>query len=230
MVSPDSFRTARWIRTLNLVLQAILFLTLFGGLNYLARNHSWRFDLTHQHRYSLSAETKAYLGNLPQPTRIVVTLTSDTENPANAQAFRDLSGLLREYTYASEGNPTGRITVEYLDVYKNRRKAEEYAIESPDVVVVISGANRKALTMDDFYRVRDRQREAFQGEQTLTAALLEVSNQVRKKIYFLTGHGVSADRVETVSFGKEMPIDGGNTEEAFAKNRNGHTAITSGAN
>ena len=47
---------------------------------------------------------------------------------------------------------------------------------------------------------------------------------------FLTGHGVSADRVETVSFGKEMPIDGGNTEEAFAKNRNGHTAITSGAN
>ena len=47
---------------------------------------------------------------------------------------------------------------------------------------------------------------------------------------FLTGHGVSADRIETISFGKEMPIDAGNTEEAFAKNRNGHTAITSGAN
>ncbi|MEI9889578.1 MAG: peptidoglycan-associated lipoprotein Pal [Caulobacteraceae bacterium] len=47
---------------------------------------------------------------------------------------------------------------------------------------------------------------------------------------FLTGHGVGADRIETVSFGKEMPIDAGNTEEAFAKNRNGHTAITSGAN
>ncbi len=47
---------------------------------------------------------------------------------------------------------------------------------------------------------------------------------------FLTGHGVAADRIETISFGKEMPIDAGNTEEAFAKNRNGHTAITSGAN
>jgi hypothetical protein len=32
----DSFRAARWIRTLNLVLQAVLFLTLIGGLNYLA--------------------------------------------------------------------------------------------------------------------------------------------------------------------------------------------------
>ena len=46
---------------------------------------------------------------------------------------------------------------------------------------------------------------------------------------FLTSHGVAADRIETISYGKEMPIDPGTTEEAFAKNRNGHTAITSGA-
>ena len=189
MFSLDSFRTARWIRTLNLVLQAVLFLTLFGGLNYLARNHSWRFDLTHQHRYSLSAETGAYISNLPQPTRVVVTITPDPENPGNAQAYRDVSGLLREYTYASESNANGHITVEYLDVYKNRRKAEEYGIESPDVIVVMSGDKRRALSVDDLYRVKDKQREAFQGEQALTAALLEVSSQGRKKIYFLTGHG-----------------------------------------
>ncbi len=46
---------------------------------------------------------------------------------------------------------------------------------------------------------------------------------------FLVSHGVSASRIETVSFGKEKPIDAGTTEEAYAKNRNGHTAITSGA-
>jgi peptidoglycan-associated lipoprotein len=46
---------------------------------------------------------------------------------------------------------------------------------------------------------------------------------------FLTSHGVAADRIETISYGKEMPIDAGNNEEAFAKNRNGHTAIVSGA-
>jgi peptidoglycan-associated lipoprotein len=46
---------------------------------------------------------------------------------------------------------------------------------------------------------------------------------------FLVSHGVTPDRIETISYGKEMPIDPGNTEEAFAKNRNGHTAITSGA-
>jgi peptidoglycan-associated lipoprotein len=47
---------------------------------------------------------------------------------------------------------------------------------------------------------------------------------------FLVAHGVSASRIETISFGKEKPIDGGMTEEAYAKNRNGHTVITSGAN
>jgi peptidoglycan-associated lipoprotein len=46
---------------------------------------------------------------------------------------------------------------------------------------------------------------------------------------FLVGHGVTADRIDTISYGKEMPIDAGNTEEAYAKNRNGHTAIVSGA-
>lgn len=46
---------------------------------------------------------------------------------------------------------------------------------------------------------------------------------------FLTGHGIAAARIETVSYGKEKPIDGGATEEAYAKNRNGHTALTAGA-
>ena len=46
---------------------------------------------------------------------------------------------------------------------------------------------------------------------------------------FLVAHGVAATRIETVSFGKEKPIDAGTTEEAYAKNRNGHTAITAGA-
>lgn len=46
---------------------------------------------------------------------------------------------------------------------------------------------------------------------------------------FLIAQGVSASRIETISFGKEKPIDAGSTEEAWAKNRNGHTAITDGA-
>ena len=46
---------------------------------------------------------------------------------------------------------------------------------------------------------------------------------------YLIRKGVSAGRIETVSYGKERPIDGGDNESAWAKNRNGHTAITGGA-
>jgi len=46
---------------------------------------------------------------------------------------------------------------------------------------------------------------------------------------YLVGRGVSASRIATVSYGKEQPIDPGTTEEAYQRNRNGHTAITSGA-
>ena len=46
---------------------------------------------------------------------------------------------------------------------------------------------------------------------------------------FLMDHGVNAGRISTISYGKEQPIDPGHDEQAWAKNRNAHTAIVSGA-
>jgi len=46
---------------------------------------------------------------------------------------------------------------------------------------------------------------------------------------FLVAHGVAAGRIATISYGKEQPIDPGQGEDAWAKNRNAHTAITEGA-
>jgi peptidoglycan-associated lipoprotein len=46
---------------------------------------------------------------------------------------------------------------------------------------------------------------------------------------FLVGHGVAAGRIATISYGKEQPVDGGHDEDAWAKDRNGHTAITEGS-
>ena len=46
---------------------------------------------------------------------------------------------------------------------------------------------------------------------------------------YLVGRGVEAGRIETVSYGKERPIDTGTGDDAYAHNRNGHTSLTSGA-
>ena len=46
---------------------------------------------------------------------------------------------------------------------------------------------------------------------------------------YLVGRGVNAGRIDTISYGKERPIAAGSNEDAWARNRNGHTAIVSGA-
>ncbi|MEO0983771.1 MAG: peptidoglycan-associated lipoprotein Pal [Pseudomonadota bacterium] len=47
---------------------------------------------------------------------------------------------------------------------------------------------------------------------------------------YLVSLGVAASRIETISYGKERPLDPGQNEAAWAVNRNGHTQIVSGAN
>jgi peptidoglycan-associated lipoprotein len=46
---------------------------------------------------------------------------------------------------------------------------------------------------------------------------------------YLVQRGVSPARIDTISYGKERPIAAGSNEEAWARNRNAHTAIVSGA-
>ena len=52
------------------------------------------------------------------------------------------------------------------------------------------------------------------------------ANSVRD---YLISRGIAAGRIETISYGKERPIDAGSSEESWARNRNARTAITEGA-
>ena len=50
------------------------------------------------------------------------------------------------------------------------------------------------------------------------------ANSVKK---YLISLGISADRITTISYGEEKPLDPGHTEEAWAKNRRAHFVILS---
>jgi peptidoglycan-associated lipoprotein len=52
------------------------------------------------------------------------------------------------------------------------------------------------------------------------------ANAVRE---YLVAHGVSASRIDTISYGKERPIDPRDSDEALARNRNGHSVVIEGA-
>ncbi len=42
---------------------------------------------------------------------------------------------------------------------------------------------------------------------------------------YLVAHGIDRRRIETISYGKSRPIDGGSTPEAWAQNRNAITSV-----
>ncbi len=185
MSFPNSFRAARWLRTTNLVLQALLFVSFFAGLNYLALQLDvGRIDLTRLRKHSLSAETVSYLKQLTQPVRVVVTVTKKSDEAV----FTDIRELLREYAYTTETNRTGRITVEYIDVYLRPADAAQLGLEQ-DTVLFESGDRRRIVPPVDLYKLKDGKPEAFLGEQAFTAAILDVSSSKQNIVYFLTGHG-----------------------------------------
>jgi len=185
----ESFRAARWLRTINLLLQALLIFTLFGGLNHLARRYAWRYDLIANRRYALSPETSSYLRQLTQPVRIIVTFDENSEDQDLALAAHDVHNLLGEYAYAADANDTGKVSVEYINFYQRDREADQLGLEQPGDSVVICGEKHRVLHLNDLYQIKDNHRSAFLGEQAFTAAILDVSSAERKTIYFLWGHG-----------------------------------------
>lgn len=42
---------------------------------------------------------------------------------------------------------------------------------------------------------------------------------------YLVSQGVKAGRIQTISYGKERPLDGGHTEDAYSKNRRAHFVL-----
>ena len=197
----QSFRSARWLRSINLLLQALLFITLFIGLNQLARHNSWRFDLTQLRRHSLSAETRAYLKKLGdgQPVEIRLTNTFPKNAPADApanldqanldQINADIAALIREYAYALEPSPAVTLRVENIDVFLRPGDAKRLDLKPNTIVFKVGDGLPRTIKLEELYQTKNNQRTAFTGEQAFTAAILGVTNPEKTKIYFLTGHG-----------------------------------------
>ena len=197
---PDSFQANRRLRTTNLVLQVLLFLALFAGLNYLALRHPKRFDLTRNRFFSLSAETKSYLDQLKDPVHIVVAFEANSDDEDVAQTRRDILSLLREYGYAGRVGATERITTEELDVFQQRGRADSLGISDKNVVVFVCGERRRIVSRDELFLKEEDGKPAFIGERAFTAAILDVTSSNRPKLYFVVGHdemdpgSVSAER------------------------------------
>ncbi len=90
------------------------------------------------------------------------------------------------------------------------RKQAEWLKRYPSTIVVIGGNADERGTREYNLALGARRADAVKA--------------------FLVSQGVSPSRITTVSYGKERPIDPRSNEEAWARNRNAHTAVLTGGN
>ncbi len=130
----------------------------------LAARTGWRADLSPERSFVLSDHARQILAALDRPVEVIGFLRAD--DPRN----RDLEDLLARVRAASP-----QVTTRLVDVNRNPALAHAYGVDTFGSVVVASGGRRR-----DF---------ANPTEQTLVAAIIQVTKPVRRRVYFSSGHG-----------------------------------------
>lgn len=213
----NEFRYARRFRLANRTVQIVLGLCLIASLNFLAAKYFGRIDLTQSGTYTLAPESKAYIRELEEPVEIIVTIPKDPDIPELVQIHQHLEKLFREYEATGMIDGEAHILVEYVDIYRQRKRAQEiatkYSLTQENIILVAKGDRKREIRQGDLYEVEGDQIIGFRGEKTITSAIIDVSSKDEDKIYFLVGHGEM--RLDDVD-----PLRGLSQLEAFLRERN----------
>ena len=176
--------------------QTIIVVVIVLLINYLGFNRYRRWDLSGYNKYALSELTKKLLKSLKKEVKIYVFF-SPTSQSAGSELYYDLQNLLKEYEFAGKR----KVQIETIDPYRNLTRTRElqvkYNFGADENLVILDYQNRKKIL-----RVADMaeydppgmfsetpQVRAFRGEQIITSALVELTEEKETRIGFITGHG-----------------------------------------
>lgn len=197
----DDFGSVRPIRRLNRLTQALLAIALAVVVNFLASLPEFRLrhDITSDRRHSLapeSAETVRAAGRR-SPVGVgrnqgwvkAVLVTNDTSEPAQVVRSRLLK-LLDSYVVESGRSGPAWFAVELAGGGRNAPLLSELAARhgAPDasIALILScGSRAKYIS----YRELVTTEGGFRGEEAVTAALIEVTEDKAAICYVTMGHG-----------------------------------------
>jgi gliding motility-associatede transport system auxiliary component len=157
-------RRSIWMNYAVLFYTVIAFAAVLFVANAIIATFNIRWDLTPQKKFSLSDFDKRVLGGLTHDVKVMAFVR--TEDPA----YLELADLLFQ---AAAFTP--RLTYQVIDVNKAPGMAREYGVSSYGEVIVTSQGRRR-----DFDNARSDE---------LIPAVLQISAQANKHIYFTIGHG-----------------------------------------
>ncbi len=158
------FRTRSSRYGANMAVMIVLFTSIVVIIQALSARHGLRFDLTRNKRFSLAEQTINVTGTLQRDLELYgFYKQSDPDRERAKDLFAELSHV------------SSRIRFEFIDPDRDPAKTEAMGVTSYGTIVVRYGEKRQELT--DL------------SEEALTNALLKVTRDAPKTIYFVVGHG-----------------------------------------
>lgn len=146
----------------NALLQTVIVIGIVALLAFITTRRHYRSDLTENKLYSLSDQTGKLLSGLEKEVSLLAFYKS-----AEQAAARD---LLDEYSYRSD-----KLEYRFVDPDEDPQLTKSYSIRQYNTVVVEAGARREMI--------------GEMSEANLTNAIIKVTREQQKMVYFLTGHG-----------------------------------------
>ena len=132
-------------------------------LSFLNSRHNRRIDLTENQLYSLSNQSRKVVESLEGEIQVVGFFQDEVQS-------RVFEELMQQYRYVS-----ARVDYEVVDPQQEPSRAARFNVERFGQVAVAGGV--KTEIVDDF------------NEARITNAIIKVTREGQKIVYFLTGHG-----------------------------------------
>ena len=160
----------------NLLLVIVLVLAIVVLLNYFLSRHNYRLDFTEAKLHSLSDQSIQVLKNLKKDVQIKGFFREGNYSRSK------LEDLLKNFGYYSK-----KIKYEFIDPDKNPGLVKAYSITQDGTTILEAGGQENRITTST--------------EEDLTNALIKVTREGKKVIYFLEGHGEhSIEQTEDVGY------------------------------
>jgi len=182
----EAVRSRQAVYGANVVVAATLAIGIAIVVNVIvAQSFDKELDCTAEKTFTLSKQTKNILQSLDKDVKITAFFNTDPASANLQQQYQEAQDLLGRYERESK-----HINLEFTDPIANPKKAGEYQIERwGNTTVFEHGKKREKVTTVD--------------EQKFTSAILKVTRDEIKKIYFLKGHGEHAiDDFEKTGFNR----------------------------
>jgi ABC-type uncharacterized transport system involved in gliding motility auxiliary subunit len=148
----------------NLVLIVLLVLGILVLINFIFAKYHHRFDFTEAKLHSLSDQSVTVLKNLKNEVRIKSFFLEGNYQRNTMQYLMD------NYTYH-----TSKIKYEFIDPDKNPGLVKRYEVTEDGTSILECGDKESRITST--------------SEEDITNAIIKISREKKKTIYFLEGHG-----------------------------------------